>query len=94
LLTPKYFITAPWLIKTAITPAIKKAGKRHSITCSRAYHLVRSNIAITASLKLALVSGMKKANKKTADIHKNIEISFFQFIISNQLNIPNQTASV
>ena len=36
-LAPKYFITAPWLIKLEIAPAIKKAGTRQKITCNRAY---------------------------------------------------------
>ena len=32
----------------AMTPAMKKAGSRHSTTCSRAYHFARSRVASTA----------------------------------------------
>src|SRR4030065_1501132 len=47
---PKYFNTDAWLTKTEITPAIKNAGRRHRITCSRAYHFTRSSVATIAVL--------------------------------------------
>jgi len=34
---PKYLRTEAWDTKTAIAPAMKKAGMRHVRTCSRAY---------------------------------------------------------
>ena len=50
---PRYFITEAWLTKTQIAPAMKKAGTRHSSTCSRAYQRVRARASCTAPSKRA-----------------------------------------
>ena len=55
---PKYFITAFWLTKTAITPAMKKAGTRQSKTCSCAYHFASANASYSAPLKDSFSMGM------------------------------------
>ncbi|OPZ05954.1 MAG: Na(+)-translocating NADH-quinone reductase subunit F [Alphaproteobacteria bacterium ADurb.BinA305] len=47
-LGPKYVITAAWLTKTPMAPAMKKAGTRHSSTCSRAYQRARCRASETA----------------------------------------------
>src|SRR4030043_1035653 len=67
---PKYLITDAWLTKTEITPAIKNAGRRHKITCSRAYHFTRSRVAAIAVLTRAFCIGFKKAK---ATPHKHNE---------------------
>jgi hypothetical protein len=77
---PKYLRTEAWLTKTEITPAIKNAGRRQRITCSRAYHFTRSRVAAMAVLNLALSMGRKNANAKTANIQKSIFNSFLSSI--------------
>ena len=71
-LAPKYLMTEPWLTKTAITPAMKKAGSRQRMTCSRAYHRARSSVASMAVMKRSLPSGRKKTAAKTRIIHARI----------------------
>ena len=56
-LGPKYFITAAWLTKTPIAPAMKNAGIRHSNTCSRAYHRTRCAASSTARSNRAAPAG-------------------------------------
>ena len=56
---PRYLATVPWPIKTAITPAIKKAGIRQSRTCSLVYHLSSINASETALSKTSVPDGMK-----------------------------------
>ncbi len=56
---PRYFITAAWLTKTPIAPAMKKAGTRQSRTCSRAYHLASWNASSSAPSKRAVPTGRK-----------------------------------
>jgi len=54
---PKYFITDALLTKTAIAPAMKKAGTRQRRTCSRAYHLVNASASKIALLKVVFSIG-------------------------------------
>ena len=44
-------MTAPWLTNTEMVPAMKKAGSRHRMTCSCAYHWARSRVASMAVRK-------------------------------------------
>jgi hypothetical protein len=46
-------------MKIEITPAIRNAGNRHNITCSRAYHFERSREASIAVLNTGLFIGKK-----------------------------------
>jgi hypothetical protein len=78
---PKYFNTEAWLTKTEITPAMKNAGRRHNIKCSRAYHFTRSSVAAIALLKRALSIGKKKANAKIIVIQASILSSFLSSIL-------------
>ena len=80
---PKYFKTDPWLINTEMTPAMKNAGSKHRMTCSRAYHFTRSSVASIAVVNLALSMGKKKANRKTTMIQASIFISFLDSINFN-----------
>ena len=50
-------MTAAWLTKLAMAPAMKNAGTRHSSTCSRAYHLVSANASVTAPSNLGTPTG-------------------------------------
>ena len=63
-------------LNTEITPAMKKAGKRHRTTCSLAYHFTRSKVADIAVVNLALSIGRKNAAPKITMIHRRILISF------------------
>jgi len=47
---------------------MKKAGTRHSSTCSRAYHLARWSASITALSNLDQPSGSQKQARKPATI--------------------------
>jgi hypothetical protein len=88
---PKYFNTAPWLTNTEMTPAMKKAGNKHRITCSRAYHLVRSRVATMASLNRRFSKGIKNARRKKNTIQNKMLISFFHSMVSfcfNKKTIP------
>ena len=76
-LAPKYFNTETWLTNTAITPAMKNAGNRHSTTCSRAYHWARSSVAFIAVVNRVFCNGMKNTAVKIATIQNRIFNSFF-----------------
>lgn len=78
---PKYFMMELWLTNTLITPAMKKAGNRHSTTCSRAYQRARSSEAKTAPVKASESIGRKYAKRKTAIIQIRFFISCFVSIL-------------
>src|SRR5665647_70784 len=80
-LAPKYLRTEPWLTKTDITPAIKNAGSRQRITCSRAYHFIRSSVAAIAVLNRVLSIGRKKANANIAANQPSILSSFLSSML-------------
>ena len=61
---PRYFITAAWETNTDMAPAIKKAGTKHSSTCSCAYHLTRARDSIIAPVNRLLSSGNQKKIRK------------------------------
>ena len=75
-------MTAAWLTKLATAPAMKKAGTRHSSTCSRAYHLVRARASVTAPSKRGQPTGSQKKAAYAAAIHTNGFHSLFQSINS------------
>ncbi len=68
---PRYFMTAAWDTNTEMAPAMKKAGTRHSSTCSWAYHLTKARDSMTAPLKRLLSIGSQKNSKKTPAITAN-----------------------
>ncbi len=75
-------MTAAWLTKLAIAPAMKNAGTRHRSTCSRAYHLVRKRASVTAPSKRGQPTGSQKKTAKAANIHARVFHSDFQSINS------------
>jgi hypothetical protein len=80
-------MTAAWLTKTPIAPAMKKAGIRQRSTCSRAYHLTRWRDSVIAPSKRALPTGSQKQARKTARIQASGLHSVFHSI-SSPLSAP------
>ena len=59
-------MTAPWLMKTAIAPAISSAGNRHETTCSRAYHCSSANASCSEFSKRGASNGIHSAAMNAA----------------------------
>ena len=74
-------MTEAWLTKTPMAPAMKKAGTRHSSTCSWAYHLISASDSKIALLKRGHSIGKAKQAAKTATPHTSFFHSDFQSLL-------------
>src|SRR5512147_97614 len=72
---PSRRMTAPWLMKTAIAPAISSAGNRHETTCSRAYHCNSANASCREFPKRGASNGIQSAAMKAAISSKSVRPS-------------------
>src|SRR5512134_1249673 len=72
---PSRRMTAAWLMKTAIAPAISSAGNRHETTCSRAYHCNSANASCREFPKRGASNGIQSDAMKAAISSKSVRPS-------------------